>query len=84
MRLFSLLENENDIGFYYITTKRDSTLQTNVCSYIWVTQQSTQPSGCVDLGLQQWVWSNPAPNRRLYFINLILRGCGVKNDPTDL
>ncbi len=58
---------------HYITTKRVSTLQTNACSYIWVTQQTVKPlrpSGWVDLGLQPRVnWSNPAPNRGLYFIN---------------
>ena len=64
---------------YYITTMRVLTLQTNACSYIWVTLQtvnisniSTNPAA---LGLgRPWAatasWSNPAPNRGLYFINI--------------
>ncbi len=34
----------NDISTYYITTKHVSTLQTNACSYIWVTQQTVKIS----------------------------------------
>ncbi len=59
------------IDIYYITTKRVSTLQTNACSYSWVTQQTVDPAlGLCRPGAATAGWSNPAPNRGLYFINI--------------
>ncbi len=58
---------------HYITINRDSTLQTNACSYMRVKQQTALGPAALGLGrgLQPRVMSNPATNRGLYFINLL-------------